>query len=40
MGFKRYGTDRVLYKAENYDRMLANLAISNDYVYSTYFDLV
>ena len=36
MGFERYGTDRVLYREENYDKMLANLAISNDYIYSIY----
>ena len=40
MGFDRYGTDHVLYKAENYDKMLANLAISNNYVYSVYNDSI
>ncbi|WP_405357284.1 dockerin type I repeat-containing protein [Ruminococcus sp.] len=36
MGFARCGTDRVLYQAENYDKMLANLAISNESVCSEY----
>lgn len=40
MGFERYGTDKILYKAENYDKMLENLSKCNDYVYSTYKDSI
>lgn len=36
MGFARYGTDRVLYRADKYDEMLDNLGVINDYVHNTY----
>ena len=38
MGFSRYGTDRILYKADRYEDMLKNLSVENDYIYTNYKD--
>lgn len=40
MGFTRYGTDRILYKADRYEDMLRNLSIENDYIYTNYRDSI